>query len=67
MRQGELAFQIEIIIEPDEGGYHAYCPTLPGLHAPGDTVDEAARNAADAAIAYLRSLIKRGDPIPSVC
>lgn len=60
----EVTFRIDIIVEPDDDGYYAYCPALEGLHVGGDTLDEAAQNAVDAAIAYLRSLIKHRDPIP---
>lgn len=59
-----IGFQIEVIIEPDEDGFHAYCPALVGLHTDGATEEEALTNAKDAATAYLRSLIKHGDPIP---
>ncbi len=59
-----IEFKIDIIIEPDESGFHAYCPALKGLHVGGDTKEEALKNAKDAAIAYLESLIKHGEPIP---
>jgi predicted RNase H-like HicB family nuclease len=59
-----IEFRIDIIIEPDEGSFHAYCPALKGLHVGGDTEEEALQNARDAATAYLESLIKHGDPIP---
>ncbi len=59
-----IEFKIDIIIEPDESGFHAYCPALKGLHVGGDTKEEALQNARDAAIAYLESLIKHGEPIP---
>jgi len=59
-----IEFKIDIIIEPAENGYHAYCPALKGLHLGGDTEEEALQNARDAAVAYLESLIKHGDPIP---
>ena len=62
--KSSIGFRIELIIEPDEDGYHAYCPALQGLHTSGDTKEEALRNARDAAIAYLESLIKHNDPIP---
>jgi len=55
---------IEIIIEPDEDSYHAYCPALKGLHTCGETVEEAVQNAKYAAQAYLESLVKHGDSIP---
>jgi predicted RNase H-like HicB family nuclease len=59
-----IEFKIDIIVEPDDGGFHAYCPALKGLHTAGDTKEEALQNAKDAAIAYLESLIKHNDPIP---
>ncbi len=59
-----IGFTVEVIIEPDESSFHAYCPALKGLHATGDTEEEALRNAEDAVKAYIRSLIKHGDPIP---
>lgn len=60
----EFLFEIPISIEPDHGEFHAYCPLLKGLHIGGKTEDEALQNAKNAAIAYLISLIKHGDPIP---
>lgn len=59
-----IGFRVEVVVEPDEDGFHAYCPALKGLHTCGDTKDEALENAKDAAIAYLQSSIKYGDPIP---
>jgi len=59
-----IGFRIEFIIEPDDEGFHAYCPALKGLHTCGDSEEEAIRNVRDAAIAYLQSSIEHGDPIP---
>ena len=59
-----IHFAIDVIVEPDEDEFHAFCPALKGLHVGGRTEEEAARNAADAAIAYLESLMKHGEPIP---
>ncbi|MFA4836482.1 MAG: type II toxin-antitoxin system HicB family antitoxin [Dehalococcoidia bacterium] len=59
-----IDFTVQIIVEPDQGGFYAYCPALKGLHVDGETEEEALQNARDAAILYLRSLIKHGDPIP---
>ncbi|HEY3118720.1 MAG TPA: type II toxin-antitoxin system HicB family antitoxin [Chloroflexota bacterium] len=52
------------MIEPDDQGFHAYCPALKGLHAEGDTEQEALARAEEAAVAYLQSLIKNHEPIP---
>ena len=65
-RDGETIVEvtIEIAVEPDGDGFHAYCPALKGLHTCGETEQEALNNASDAAIAYLHSLIKHSEPIP---
>ena len=59
-----LEFRVQVIIELDGTEFHAYCPALKGLHTSGNTEKEALDNAKDAAIAYIKSLIKHGDPIP---
>jgi len=59
-----IKIRVDIIVEPDEGGFHAYCPALKGLHVGGDTEEKALQNARSAAIAYVRSLIKHNDPLP---
>lgn len=59
-----IRIRIGIVIEPDDGGFYAYCPGLKGLHVGGSTEQEALKNAKDAALAYLQSLIKHNDPIP---
>ncbi len=65
MSQNQVTnFTIQVVIKPDESGFHAYCPALKGLHVGGATEEEALQNARDAAIAYLNSLVKHGEPIP---
>jgi predicted RNase H-like HicB family nuclease len=59
-----IKFTVQIRVEPDGDEYHAYCPALKGLHTCGATEQEALQHAIDAAIAYLQSLLKHGDPIP---
>ena len=54
---------ITLVVEPDGDGFHAWCPELKGLHAPGITQDEALANARDAAVAYLESVAMHGDAI----
>ena len=64
MKKEQIAFKIQVVVEPDEGEYHAYCPALKGLHTGGTTQEEAYHNAIDAAIAYIETLIDDGIPIP---
>jgi antitoxin HicB len=48
-----------------EGGYVVTCPALPGLVTEGDSLAEARKMARDAIRAYLESLRKDGEAIPS--
>ena len=53
-----------IIVEPDRDGFHAYCPTLKGLHVSGATQEEAIANAKQAIAGYLDSMTKHGELSP---
>ena len=58
-------YNYTIILEREEdGGYHAFCPTLPGCRTQGDTFDEAMENIKDAIKLYIESLKAHKDPIP---
>ncbi len=48
----------------DDGGYHVFCPTLPGCHTQSETVDEGLANIRDAIQLYVESLVEDGLPIP---
>ena len=58
--------EYRIILEPDpeDGGYVAHCPALPGCYSQGDTREDAISNAREAIAAYIGSLRKDGLPIP---
>ena len=46
--------QFEVLLEPEEeGGYHIWCPRLPGCHSEGDTREEALKNIRDAIEGWL--------------
>ena len=60
-----MSYTYRIILEPDEGGYHAFVPALPGCHTWGKTIDEAREMVRDAIDVYLRSLITDGETIPT--
>ena len=47
-----------------EGGYHVFCPTLPGCHTQSDTIEEGVQNIREAIELYLETLIEDGLPIP---
>ncbi|MBI5789727.1 MAG: type II toxin-antitoxin system HicB family antitoxin [Candidatus Schekmanbacteria bacterium] len=47
-----------------DGGYHVYCPALPGCHSQGDTRQEALGNIREAIQCYIESLRKDGQKVP---
>lgn len=59
-----LPYRLEIIQDPDEGGYVARYPELPGCITTGETLESAAENAADAKKAWLEAALKDGTVIP---
>jgi len=60
-----MARRFTVIFEKeDEGGYHVFCPTLPGSHTQSETIDEADRNIREAIQLYVDSLIEDGLPVP---
>jgi predicted RNase H-like HicB family nuclease len=56
-------FEIRIEKEPDDDGYLAYSPTLPGCFSNGATIEEAKRNIREAIQQHLMSLEAHGEPI----
>lgn len=57
-------YNYTIILEKEEtGGYHAFCPSLPGCHTQGDTYEEAVENIKDAVKLYIESLEAHGEEI----
>ena len=57
-------YSLTIEFHPDEGGYLAYFPALPGCHTWGNSYEEAVKNAEEALIGYLEALHKNGEKIP---
>lgn len=58
------SFQIVIEKEPEDAGYYAYSPTLPGCFSNGLTIEEAKRNIREAIEQHLAVLLERSEPIP---
>ena len=56
----------EVVIYPDfqGGGFTAVIPSLPGCVTQGETVEEAAAMAGDAAACYVDGMTDLGRPIP---
>jgi len=58
------SFQIVIEKEPEDEGYYAYSPTLPGCFSNGKSIEEARRNIREAIEQHMASLLVRAQPIP---
>ena len=58
------SFAVVIEKEPEDPGYFAYSPTLPGCFSAGDTVDETRANMREALQSHVESLLARGLPVP---
>ena len=65
LRRLQITLSINIVVERDGDGFHAFCPTLKGLHTCGCDFRDAMVNAKYAAEAYIQSLIKHGESIPT--
>ena len=60
-----MTYHYTIILERQEdGGFHAFCPTLKGCHSQGDSLEDAIDNITEAIQAYLESVKAHGEPIP---
>ncbi len=44
-----MAHRYTVIFEKEaEGGYHVFCPTLPGCHTQSETIEEGVANIREA-------------------
>ena len=59
-----MKYDFTIVIEPDEPGFHAFVPALPGCHSHGDTLDEARANIAEAVELHIEAMVEDGEEIP---
>ncbi|MGH7491164.1 MAG: type II toxin-antitoxin system HicB family antitoxin [bacterium] len=57
-------YQFTVVIEPDEDGFHAYVPSLPGCHTFGKSIDEARESIVEAMELHVESMLEDGEPIP---
>ncbi len=58
------SFHIVIEKEPEDEGYFAYSPTLPGCFSSGRTVEEAKRHFREAIEQHLCALLDRAEAVP---
>jgi len=58
-------YRFTVIFEKEDGGgYHVFCPTLPGCHSQSETVEEGISNIREAIELYIDTLVEDGLPIP---
>jgi predicted RNase H-like HicB family nuclease len=53
-----MSGKLEIVLEkePEDDGYYAYCPALPGCFSNGQTLEETKKNMEEAMKLFLESL-----------
>jgi predicted RNase H-like HicB family nuclease len=61
---GVTNYNFTVVIEPDENGFHAYVPALPGCHTFGETLDETRKHVAEAIELHVESMIEDGEAVP---
>lgn len=60
-----MSLRYTVILEGQpEGGYHVFCPALPGCHSEGENLEEALANIKEAIEVYVESLMAHGEEIP---
>ncbi|HEY9702237.1 MAG TPA: type II toxin-antitoxin system HicB family antitoxin [Allocoleopsis sp.] len=55
-----------VIIEKDEEGYFAFCPSLQGCYTQGDTYEEILENIKDAISLHIEDRILSGEDLPKI-
>lgn len=56
----KLPYRLELVEDPDEGGYVASYPELPGCITCGETIERAAENAREAKREWLEATMAEG-------
>lgn len=56
----KLNYRMEIVEDPEEGGFVASYPDLPGCITCGDTIEEAVANAIDAKKVWIEAALEDG-------
>lgn len=60
-----MARRYTVIFEREvEGGYHVFCPVLPGCHTQSETIEEGMENIREAITLYVETLVEDGLPVP---
>ena len=60
----EMPHRMELIPDPQEGGYVVSFPELPGCFSAGDTIEQAVENAKDAKRVWIEAALEDGISVP---
>jgi predicted RNase H-like HicB family nuclease len=64
----ENAMEFPIAVHKDDGSvYGVTVPDIPGVHSWGDTIDDAIRNAKEAIIGHVSTLVELGEDVGFKC
>ena len=68
MKKSEKSFTFEVVVEPDEDRWHAYCPALEkyGAATWGKTKNEALKHIQEVVQMVVDELAEEGTAIPDV-
>lgn len=60
-------YTFKVVVEPDNGGWHAYCPALKrhGAVTQGTSYEDALKNINEVVQMIVDELSEEGAPIPS--
>lgn len=56
----KLSYHLDLVEDPDEGGYVAFYPELPGCITWGETIERAVENAKEAKRVWLEVATEEG-------
>jgi len=59
-----MIFTLLVAKAPNNQGYWAMVPALPGCFSAGDTFEEAQQNVKEAIALHLRGMVEDGEDIP---
>lgn len=59
-----IPYSLEVIEDPDEGGFVARYPDLPGCITCGETIEDVYANAVDAKKEWLIATLEMGQEVP---
>jgi predicted RNase H-like HicB family nuclease len=59
-----MRYLVVITEDPEDAGYNASCPGLPGCHSEGATIEEAMDGIREAIACYIKSLALDDLPAP---